>query len=79
MISTGGSFLSVWRMVPFVTTILPNSAERREPPRPHTSQKSATSKLKVGGIMLPLIYQLISCLVGNYRHSPSNLAAAVRV
>src|SRR5271166_979588 len=45
MISTGGSFLSVWRMVPFVTTILPNSAERREPPRPHTSQKSATSKL----------------------------------
>ena len=32
MISTGGSFLSVWRMVPFITTILPKFAERRKPP-----------------------------------------------
>ena len=32
MISTGGSFFSGWRMVPFVTTILPKSAERRKPP-----------------------------------------------
>ena len=46
MISTGGSFLSVWRMVRFLTTILPKSAERRKPPplSPHTSKKSRTSK-----------------------------------
>ena len=41
MISTGGSFLSVWRMVRCLTTILPKSAERRKPPlvSPHTSKK----------------------------------------
>ena len=32
MISTGGSFFSGWRMVRFLTTILPKSAERRKPP-----------------------------------------------
>ena len=32
MISTGGSFFSSWRMVRFLTTILPKSAERRKPP-----------------------------------------------
>ena len=40
MISTGGSFLSVWRMVNCLTTILPKSAERREPPA-HTRRKKA--------------------------------------
>ena len=42
MISTGGSFFSGWRMVRFLTTILPKSAERRKPPpplSPHTSKK----------------------------------------
>ena len=32
MISTEGSFLSGWRMIRFLTTILPKSAERRKPP-----------------------------------------------
>src|SRR5208282_5960027 len=52
MISTGGSFLSVWRMVGFLTTILPKSAERRKPPppcEPTHVEKSATSKLGRGG------------------------------
>ena len=38
MISTGGSFLSGWRMVRFLTTILPKSAERTA-----LSQKWGTS------------------------------------
>ena len=42
MISMGGSFFSVWRMVRFAT-ILPKSAERREPPA-HTCRKKRTSK-----------------------------------
>src|SRR5271166_6262828 len=48
MISTGGSFLSVWRMVPFITTILPKFAERRKPPfvSPHTSKKAQLQKFK---------------------------------
>src|SRR5271166_659249 len=47
MISTGGSFLSVWRMVPFITTILPKFAERRKPPfvSPHTSKKAQLQKI----------------------------------
>ena len=32
MISMGGSFFNGWRMVRFLTTILPKSAERRKPP-----------------------------------------------
>src|SRR5271157_1641246 len=49
MISTGGSFLSVWRMVPFITTILPKFAERRKPPfvSPHTSKKAQLQKSQV--------------------------------
>lgn len=47
MISTGGSFFSGWRMVRFLTTILPKSAERRKPPpcEPTHVEKSATSKV----------------------------------
>ena len=46
MISTGGSFFSGWRMVRFLTTILPKSAERRKPPpfEPTHVEKAATSK-----------------------------------
>ncbi len=52
MISTGGSFLSVWRMVPFVTTILPKSAERREPPAQTRRKKAQLQNLLGPGLSL---------------------------
>src|SRR5271166_1263890 len=48
MISTGGSFFSGWRMVRFLTTILPKSAERRKPPpfEPTHVEKAQLQKKK---------------------------------
>ena len=49
MISTGGSFFSGWRMVRFLTTILPKSAERRKPPfEPTHVEKAQLQKLGAG-------------------------------
>ena len=49
MISTGGSFFSGWRMVRFLTTILPKSAERRKPPfEPTHVEKSQLQKKRKG-------------------------------
>ena len=50
MISTGGSFFSGWRMVRFLTTILPKSAERRKPPpfEPTHVEKAQLQKKKKG-------------------------------
>ena len=50
MISTGGSFFSGWRMVRFLTTILPKSAERRKPPfEPTHVEKAQLQNLRRGG------------------------------
>ena len=53
MISTGGSFFNVWRMVPFVTTILPKSAERRKllPPLSPRTSKKRNFKTELGGVV----------------------------
>ncbi len=60
MISTGGSFLSVWRMVNCLTTILPKSAERREPPA-HTRRKKAQLQ-KLFARDFPNVYKAIDDL-----------------
>src|SRR5271166_704003 len=49
MISTGGSFFSGWRMVRFLTTILPKSAERRKPPFEPTHVEKAQLQNTEGG------------------------------
>src|SRR5271165_4609785 len=52
MISTGGSFFSGWRMVRFLTTILPKSAERRKPPfEPTHVEKAQLQKSDRWGIL----------------------------
>ena len=54
MISTGGSFFSGWRMVRFLTTILPKSAERRKPPFEPTHVEKAQLQNLLAGVILEL-------------------------
>src|SRR5271166_6785826 len=54
MISTGGSFFSGWRMVRFLTTILPKSAERRKPPFEPTHVEKAQLQNEEVGVILVL-------------------------
>ena len=68
MISTGGSFFSGWRMVRFLTTILPKSAERRKPPfEPTHVEKWQLQKL------VPLLQRYYEAL-----RPPDSLLAALR-
>ena len=71
MISTGGSFLSVWRMVPFITTILPKFAERRKPPlcEPTHVEKVQLQNLVEGFRPTEAVLQsLAMCRVDAVRH-----------